>query len=66
AGYGKRQGLLMVPAGMAQAAAPWLFGLCIERWGLGSLWLSSTLALLAFGALMMLRVPARPAAPLSR
>lgn len=59
AGYGKRQGLLMVPAGMAQAAAPWLFGLCIERWGLGSLWISSALALLAFGALMLLRAPAR-------
>ena len=51
----------MVPSGIAQAAAPWLFGLCIERWGLGSLWLSSVLALLAFGALMMLRAPARPA-----
>lgn len=61
AGYGRRQGLLMVPSGIAQAAAPWLFGLCIERWGLGSLWVSSALAVLAFGALMMLRAPARPA-----
>lgn len=59
AGYGERQGLLMVPARVAQAGAPWLFGLCIERWGLGALWISSALALLAFAALMALRTPAR-------
>lgn len=59
AGYGERQGLLMVPARVAQAGAPWLFGLCIERWGLGALWISSALALLAFAALMALRAPAR-------
>lgn len=59
AGYGERQGLLMMPARVAQAAAPWLFGLAIERWGLGSLWLSSALALLAFAALMLLRAPVR-------
>lgn len=58
-GYGERQGFLMMPARVAQAAAPWLFGLCIERWGLGSLWISSALALLAFAALMALRAPAR-------
>ena len=57
AGYGERQGLLMVPARIAQAAAPWLFGLCIERWGLGALWISSALALLAFGALWLLAAP---------
>jgi len=62
AGYGERQGLLMMPARVAQAAAPWLFGLCIERWGLGSLWISSALAVLAFVALMMLRAP-EPAQP---
>ncbi|SFN08183.1 MFS transporter [Variovorax sp. OV329] len=60
AGYGERQGLLMMPARVAQAAAPWLFGLAIERWGLGALWLSSALALLAFAALMLLRAPVRP------
>lgn len=53
-GYGERQGLLMVPARLAQALAPWLFGLCLQRWGLGALWLSTLLGLLAFGALMAL------------
>ena len=27
-GYGHRQGVLMIPARIAQASAPWLFGLC--------------------------------------
>lgn len=54
-GYGARQGLLMVPARMAQALAPWLFGLCLDRWGAGALWLSGGLGLIAFFALMLLR-----------
>ena len=33
AGYGHRQGWLMVPARIAQALAPWLFGLLLDRWG---------------------------------
>ena len=48
-GYGARQGLLMVPARFAQALSPWLFGLFLDRWGAGSLWLSAGLGLLAFG-----------------
>jgi predicted MFS family arabinose efflux permease len=51
-GYGARQGLLMVPARICQAVAPALFGLCLERWGAGALWLSMALGLMAFGALM--------------
>ena len=54
-GYGARQGLLMAPARIAQALAPWLFGVCLDRWGVGALWLSGTLGLVAFGALMALR-----------
>lgn len=54
-GYGGRQGLLMVPARIAQAFAPWLFGLFLDRWGAGALWLSGALGLVAFGALMSLR-----------
>src|SRR5690606_27181508 len=34
-GYGLRQGLLMVPARIAQALAPWIFGLWLEWWGTG-------------------------------
>jgi predicted MFS family arabinose efflux permease len=54
-GYGARQGLLMAPARIAQAAAPWLFGLCLERWGAGALWISAGLGLTMFAALLALR-----------
>jgi len=53
-GYGERQGLLMVPARVAQAFAPWLFGLCLDRWGAGALALSSALSLAALAALAVL------------
>lgn len=59
--YGARQGLLMVPARFAQATAPWLFGLAIDRFGSGALWFSAALGLVAFAALMLLRDPSRPA-----
>jgi predicted MFS family arabinose efflux permease len=59
-GYGARQGLLMLPARFAAACAPWLFGLCLERWGAGALALSAALGLAAFAALWLLpqRTPA--------
>lgn len=53
-GYGERQGVLMVPARVAQAFAPWLFGLALDRWGAGALLLSSALGLAAVGALCLL------------
>ena len=53
-GYGQRQGFLMVPARIVQAGAPFLFGLAVERWGGAALWLSATLAVLAFLALAAL------------
>lgn len=53
-GYGHRQGLLMVPARIAQALAPWLFGLALDRWGAGALTVSATVGALAFLALFML------------
>ena len=52
--YGRRQGLLMVPARIAQALAPLLFGLCLDRWGGRALWLSAALGVLAFALLLML------------
>jgi MFS family permease len=63
AGYGARQGVMMVPARIAQAAAPWLFGLCLERFGADAIGLSAGLGLAAFVALMFLspHAPARPA-----
>ncbi len=57
AAYGRRQGLLMMPARIAQALAPWLFGVCLGQWGAGALWLSAGLALLAFVALLALPQP---------
>ena len=53
-GYGARQGWMMVPARFAQALAPFAFGLAVDRWGAGSLWLSGSLGLVAFAALLLL------------
>lgn len=52
--YGARQGLLMVPARVAQASAPFLFGVFLDAWGLGALWVSSSLGALCFAALFWL------------
>jgi predicted MFS family arabinose efflux permease len=57
-GYGERQGWLMVPARIAQALSPWLFGLVLDRWGAGALWLSGTVASIALAALLLMRAPA--------
>ena len=53
-GYGARQGLLMVPARIAQAAAPLAFGLLLDRCGTGALWFTAVLGLLAGLALVLL------------
>ena len=57
AGYGRRQGRLTVPARIAQALAPWVFGLCVSRWGTGALWLTGALGVSALAALLALRRP---------
>jgi MFS family permease len=57
AGYGRRQGVLSLPARISQASAPWLFGLCLDRWGAHALWLSAGLGVLAFTALLGLPMP---------
>lgn len=51
-GYGARQGWLMLPARVAQASAPFVFGLALDAWGARAMWLSGALGLLAFVALM--------------
>jgi len=53
-GYGRRQGLLTLPARMAQASSPYLFGLCLDRWGAGSLWISTAISVTACIALLVL------------
>jgi MFS family permease len=54
-GYGLRSGLLSAPARMLQAAAPFLFGLLLDRVGVGAVGVSSGLCLAAFGSLFLLR-----------
>ena len=55
----------MVPARIAQAFAPLMFGFCLDRWGAGALWLSSMLSVAALGALLFLPHTTRktPSAP---
>lgn len=56
-GYGLRQGLLMVPARFAQAAAPVAFALAVDRFGSAALGLSAGLGLAGLAALLLLRRP---------
>lgn len=63
AGYGLRTGLLSAPARVAQAGAPLLFALLLDRVGLGVLALSSGLGLASTAALLALRTPRRASAP---
>ena len=55
AGYGARQGLMMVPARVAQAFAPVLFGMLLDSVGAAAVWLTALLGLAALGALWVLR-----------
>lgn len=52
-GYGQRQGLLTLPAQVGQAFAPLAFGLALDHWGAGALWVSAAVAASAFVALML-------------
>ncbi|EHL22943.1 MAG: hypothetical protein ABS39_18775 [Acidovorax sp. SCN 65-28] len=58
AGYGHRQGLLMVPARIAQASSPWVFGIFLDRLGAGALWVSAGLGAAALLALLAVAPPA--------
>lgn len=53
--YGYRLGVLGAPSRVAQAAAPLAFGLMIERWGAGVLYVTSALSLLALLALLLVK-----------
>jgi predicted MFS family arabinose efflux permease len=54
-GYGERTGLLGAPARAAQALAPLLFGLLLDRMGAAATAVSSALCLAALVALFLLR-----------
>ena len=62
AGYGLRTGLLAAPARLAQAAAPLLFGVLLDAWGMGTLLAFAGLGLASLAALLVLRMP-RAVAP---
>src|SRR4051812_6685246 len=47
-GYGMRQGLLMAPARLIQAGAPFAFDVLLSRYGLGSLAMTAALGLCSF------------------
>lgn len=54
-GYGRRQGMISMPGRVAQAFAPVLFGLLIERLGAGALWLTAIVGLAAAASLWLLK-----------
>jgi hypothetical protein len=58
--YGYRLGLLGAPARIAQAAAPLSFGVLIDWYGAGVLYISSLVCLAALAALICVQPQARP------
>jgi predicted MFS family arabinose efflux permease len=54
-GYGERQGWIMVPARIGQAAAPLAVGLACDAWGLQALWLTIALGGVGWFALMLVQ-----------
>ena len=62
-GYGARTGWLAVPARFAAAAAPVLFGLLLERFGVAAMGFTAALSLGAIAALLILARGASAAAP---
>ncbi|HVB16762.1 MAG TPA: MFS transporter [Stellaceae bacterium] len=54
-GYGLRNGILSVPARLAQAAAPLVFGLLLDGFGVAAVLLTAALNLAAFASLWLLR-----------
>ena len=61
-GYGLRQGMLMVPARVAQAFAPLLFGLLLDHWGTASVAATALLGVACALALWWLKPPPHPPA----
>jgi MFS family permease len=53
--YGRRSGVLAAPARVAQSAAPFLFGLLLNRVGVAAIGLSAGLCVAALGSLLVLR-----------
>jgi MFS family permease len=63
-GFGLRSGVLSAPARITQSAAPFLFGLMLDKVGLGAVALSAGLMIAAFASLFLLRSRAAAPAPI--
>jgi hypothetical protein len=63
-GYGKRTGILAVPTRIAESAAPFIFGLLIDRIGPAAIAVSAGLCLAACASLFALRSRQTIAAPI--
>lgn len=59
AGFGRRSGLLEAPSRVAQASAPVLFGLCLDRYGAHALWLSGVVAFCGLLGVLYLGIGSR-------
>jgi hypothetical protein len=59
-GYGHRSGVLGAPSRAAQAASPLIFGMLIDRMGVGALAISAGLSLSALIALLLLKSRSAP------
>lgn len=57
AGFGRRAGLLEAPARIAQASAPILFGIVLDRFHDRALWLLFGVAMIGVACMMSLRLP---------
>jgi predicted MFS family arabinose efflux permease len=60
-GYGLRQGVMMLPARLAQAGAPFLFDLALSSHGAAALVLTAGLGVVSFAVLTALRLSVRRA-----
>jgi hypothetical protein len=63
-GFGKRVGMISLPARLTGAAAPLALGLMVEHMGRGALWISALVSVSSFFALLLLRADPSPSAPL--
>ncbi len=61
AGFGRRAGILEAPARVAQALAPIVFGLGLDRYGVQVLWLSAGLIVTGLLAVMVVAAQTRSA-----
>lgn len=66
AGYGARTGWLAIPARFASAAAPALFGVMLEAWGVAALGFTAALGVAAMVALVVLGRLTAASAPAPR